>query len=451
MKQHSPNPLRWTLSIALAVSLFAACSKPAEAPPKVEATAVPAAPAAKPLVSGIDLQFTDDSVRAQDDFYKHINGKWLATTEIPADKGVWGSFSKLDDDAQADLKTLVEGLGDSPSDPDAKKITDLYASFLNEPKLEELGLKPIADEFAQIDAIKDKKEIPALIANLNKLAIGTPYAEQVHQDAKDSTKYVFDLGQSGLGLPDRDYYLKDDPKLKEKRIRYQAHIENMEKLAGDKNAAKDAADVVALETELAKIQWTKVENRDPVKTYNKYLINDLPGLIPSFDWKSYLSAAGVDGKVDYLIISQPTYFTAFGKLLQKTPLAVWKTYFKWHVLQSEAPYLNKAFVDERFAFYGTALRGIPENRPRWKRGIALVDESIGEGLGKLYVEKYFPPENKARMLKLVQNLIAAYRASIETLDWMGPDTKKAAQEKLSKLMLKIGYPDKWRDYSSLKS
>jgi predicted metalloendopeptidase len=439
----SRNTFRWPLGIVLGASLVVGCSKTAEAP------APAAAPAAPALVSGIDLQFTDDSVRAQDDFYKHINGKWLASFEIPADKGSYGSFTKLDDDGDEQLKGIIEGLGDTPADADAQKIAALYASFLDEPKLEELGLKPIAGEFAQIDAIKDKKEIPALIAHFNQLDIGAPYQPQVHLDAKDSTKYVFDLGQSGLGLPDRDYYLKDDDKLKDARAKYQTHIENMQKLAGDKDAVKDAKDILALETELAKIQWTKVENRDPVKTYNKYLIADLPGLMPAYDWKSYLGKAAIDGKVDYLIISQPSYFTAFGKLLQKTPLAVWKAYFKWRVLSAAAPYLSKAFVDERFAFYGTALHGIPQNRPRWKRGVALVDASIGEGLGKLYVEKYFPPESKARMQALVQNLIAAYRASIETLDWMGPETKQAAQEKLNKLMLKIGYPDKWRDYSSL--
>ncbi|MDB5985701.1 MAG: family peptidase [Nevskia sp.] len=434
------------LGLALGACLFGACSKPAEAPAKTDIAAAAAAPT---LASGVDLQFTDDAVRAQDDFYKHINGKWLATTEIPADKGVYGSFSKLDDDAQEQLKTLIEGLGNAPTDADAQKIDALYASFLDEPKLEELGLKPVAGELAKIDAIKDKKEIPALIAHLNQISVGAPYEPAVHLDAKDSTKYIVDLGQAGLGLPDRDYYLKDDDKLKDARGKYATHIEAMLKLAGDKNAAKSAKDIVALETELAKIQWSKVENRDPVKTYNKVPLADLPKLMAAYDWKSYLTAAGVDGKLDYVIVSQPTYFSALGKLLQKTPLPVLKTYFKWRLLSAAAPFLSKPFVDERFAFYGTSLRGIPQNRPRWKRGVALVDDSIGEGLGKLYVEKYFPPESKARMQALVQNLIAAYRSSIETLDWMGPDTKKAAQEKLNKLMLKIGYPDKWRDYSKL--
>jgi putative endopeptidase len=422
-----------------------ACSKPASGP----AASVTPAPATSAPVSGIDMQFIDTSVRPQDDFYTYINGKWLATVEIPADKGEYGSFDKLYDESQEQVKSLIEGLGSTSADPDAQKIAVLYASFLDEATLEALGIKPIAGELAEIDAITDKKQIPALIARFNQLGIGAPYTPDVHQDARDPSKYVVDLGQSGLGLPDRDYYLKDDDKLKRVRAEYRSHIEKLTKLAGNSNTAKDANDILALETELAKVQWSKVENRDPVKTYNKIRIADLPRMMPGYDWKRYLIDAGFDGKVDYVIVSQPSYFTALSRLLRTTPLPVWKTYFKWRVLSAASSYLSKPFVDEHFAFYGTVLRGIPQDRPRWKRGVELVNSAIGDGLGKLYVAKYFPPENKARMQSLVQNLIAAYRGSIETLDWMSADTKKAAQEKLSKLVLKLGYPDKWRDYSGL--
>jgi predicted metalloendopeptidase len=401
------------------------------------------------LLSGIDPQFIDASVRPQDDFYTYINGKWLATVEIPADKGGYGSFDKLKDDSERQLKALIEELGDARADPDAQKIAALYASFLDEAKLEELGLKPIAREMAQIDAITDKKQIPALIAHFHRRGIEAPYAPTVHQDARDPTKYVVDFAQSGLGLPDRDYYLKDDAKLKYVRTEYRAHIERLAKLAGNRNPRQDARDILTLETQLAKAQWSKVQNRDPVKTYNKTRMVDLARVMPAYDWNEYLVGAGVDGKVEYVIVSQPSYMAALGKLLRKTPLPVWKTYFKWRVLSSAAPYLSKAFVEEHFAFYGTTLHGIPEDRPRWKRGVELVNQAIGEGLGKFYVVKYFPPENKARMHALVQNLIAAYRGSIDTLDWMGADTRKAAQEKLDKLALKIGYPDKWREYGKL--
>ena len=435
---------------AACACLVVGCGKsatPSPTPPAPSAQAAPAAP-----VSGIDMQYIDDSIKPQDDFYKHINGKWLATTEIPADKGRYGSFDILVDNSQAQLRDIVEGLQKSvdASDADQQKIADLYSSFMDEAAVEQAGLKPLDAEFARIDALKDKKEIAGLIAHLNQIGVSAPYSPQVHLDAKDSTKYVFDLGQDGLGMPDRDYYLLNDDKLKQVRTAYGQHIEKMLGLAGDKDAAKDAKDILALETDLAKVQWTKVENRDPVKTYNKEEFAKLAALAPGYDWNAYLSDSGVQGKTDYLVVSQPSYITGFAHLLQTTPLPVWKAYFRWRLLSDYAPYLSKAFVDEHFAFYGTALRGIPQNKPRWKRGIALVEESIGEGLGKLYVAKYFPPESKARMDQLVQNLLAAYKADIDTLDWMSPETKKKAQEKLAKFTPKIGYPAKWRDYSALQ-
>jgi putative endopeptidase len=432
------------LGAAVGVAMMMTWSRPADSQTTPTDSATQSA-----LVSGIDLQFIDASVRPQDDFYMYVNGGWLATVEIPADKGRYGAFDKLGDDSTEELKSLIEGLGDAPRDPDAQKIAILYASFLGEGKLDELGLKPIAHELERIDAISERKQIAALIARFNQGGIGAPYALRIHQDARDPSKYVVDFAQSGLGLPDRDYYLKDDARLIRARSEYRAHIEKMEQLAGDKTAAKDAQEILTLETELAKVQWSRVENRDPAKTYNKVRITDLPRIMAGYDWKSYLTDAAVDGRVDYVIVSQPSYFTALGELLRERPLSMWKTYFRWRVLSAAAPYLGRPFVDENFAFYGMALRGIPQDEPRWKRGVELVNRSMGQGLGRLYIARYFPPENKARMQELVQNLIAAYRGSIETLDWMSADTKKAAQEKLSKLTMKIGYPDKWRDYSKL--
>jgi predicted metalloendopeptidase len=421
------------------------CSKAPETPPQAAAPAVPA------LVAGIDVQYVDDGVRPQDDFFKHINGKWLGATEIPADKASYGSFDKLFDDSEAQLRSIVDDLQKSAAkDADQQKIADLYASFMDEPALEGLGLKPLETEFAKVDALKDKKEIAGLIAHFNQVGVAAPYTPGVHQDAKDSTKYVFDLGQDGLGMPDRDYYLQHDDKMEQARKQYGLYIEKMLTLAGDKDAAQNANDILALETELARVQWTKVQNRDPVKTYNKVKFAKLAALAPGYDWQAYLADSGVNGKTDYLVVSQPSYISGFNKLLQKAPLPVWKAYFRWQLLNDFAPYLSKNFVDERFAFYGTALHGIPQNRPRWKRGIALVENSIGESLGKLYVAQYFPPEAKARMDQLVQNLLAAYKADIDTLDWMSPDTKQKAKEKLAKFTTKIGYPPKWRDYGALQ-
>ncbi|WP_425458253.1 M13 family metallopeptidase [Collimonas rhizosphaerae] len=408
---------------------------------------------ASPLASGIDMQNADTAVRPQDDFYSYVNGNWLKKTEIPADKSSWGAFYELRENSLNQLHTIVDAVSAEKNitpGSNQQKIADLYASYMDEPALETLGIKPLDAEFAKVDALKDKKQIPGLIAHLNSIGVNAPYDIGIHQDAKDSSKVIADLGQSGLGLPDRDYYLKaDDAKLKDTLAKYRAHIETMLALSGDKAAKKNAASIVALETELAKVQWTKVENRDPVKTYNRVELAQLQALAPHYEWDGYLSGAGLKDKVTYLVVSQPSYIKGFDKILAKTPLPVWKAYFKWHVLSSFASDLSKQYVDQNFAFKGTVLRGVPENEPRWKRGINVVEASVGEGLGQLYVQQFFPPENKARMEKLVANLIAAYNHSIDGLDWMGADTKKQAQKKLSTLMLKIGYPDKWRDYSSL--
>ncbi|HWG77038.1 MAG TPA: M13-type metalloendopeptidase [Steroidobacteraceae bacterium] len=404
------------------------------------------------LVSGIATQHFDASVRPQDDFYRYINGKWLDTTQIPADKGSYGSFVKLQDDSMDQLRGIIEAL-EKPggaTTPDQQKIAALYASFMDEAALQGLGDRPLQGEFARIEALKSKRQIPALIAHLNRIGVTAPYTPSVHQDAKDSTHYVFDLGQDGLGLPDRDYYLQDAAQLKQIRAAYQTHIEHMLKLAGDQDAAHEAQQIMALETSLARVQWTKVENRDPVKTYNKYPFAKLAALAPGYDWKAYLADSGVAGRTNFLVISQPTYITAFDQLIGSTPLPVWKSYFRWQVLNAFAPFLSKPFVAENFAFNGTALAGIKQNRPRWQRGVRLVDGSIGEALGKLYVAQYFPASSKARMDQLVHNLIAAYRADIATLDWMSQPTREKAAGKLDKLAIKIGYPVKWRDYSALQ-
>jgi putative endopeptidase len=411
-------------------------------------------PAQQPaLRSGIDLQYVDGSVRPQDDAYQYLNGKWLLTFQLPPDKGAVGSFTAIEDATEEQLRSIVDSLDQATSsdgDADAKKLADLYASFMKEEQIEALGLKPLQAEFAAIDAVRDLNALPSLMAHMNSIGAGAPYGLFVNLDARNSTQYAVSLFQGGLGLPDRDYYLKDDAKLKDARTSYRAHIEKMLSMAGESKAAEHAAAILNLETSLARIQWTRVEDRDPIKTYNKTAITELSALMPGYDWQRYVHSAGIDGKVDSVIIRQPSYFTGLGKLITNTPLPVWKAYFKWRVLSAAAPYLSKPFVDERFAFTGGVLRGVPENQPRWKRAITLLDGSLGEALGKLYVEKYFPPQHKARMQALVQNLLEAYRRDIDTLDWMSAETKIGAQAKLAKMLPKIGYPDHWRDYSALK-
>jgi putative endopeptidase len=408
---------------------------------------------AQQATSGIDRTQFDASVRAQDDFNQYVNGTWMKNTEIPADKSSWGGFQALHEMTQPQLRGIVEAAAANPGKhgSEAQKLGDLYASFMDDKTRETQGVKPLQKELARINALNDKKQIPALIAHFNQIGVTAPYNVDIHQDAKDATRYIADVAQSGLGLPDRDYYLKDDDaKLKDVRVKYQAHIESMLASLGDENAAQSARDVLALETALAKVQWTRVENRDPVKTYNRVELNALDALTPGYDWKSWMAASGVAGKIPYLVVSQPSYFSGFNEVVKATPLATWKTYFKWHLLASSAPYLSQAWVDQRFAFSGTTLRGVPQNLPAWQRAMRLENGALGEALGKLYVQQCFPAESKVRMEKMVANLLLAFKQGIDTLEWMSPATKKEAQAKLATFTPKIGYPKKWRDYSALE-
>ncbi|WP_322402064.1 M13 family metallopeptidase [Massilia luteola] len=404
------------------------------------------------LTAGVATEYIDPAVRPQDDFYDYLNGKWMKTVEIPADKSSWGSFAKLRDDTLPQLRGIIEksAAGNPAKGTDAQRIGDYYASFMDEAKLEQLGITPLNGELAKIAALKDKSELPALLAHLGKIGVNVPYDFGIHQDNKDSTKYVADISQSGLGMPDRDYYLKpDDAKLADAKAKYLTHVEKVLAMAGDKNAAASAKAIVDFETELAKAQWTKVELRDPIKAYNKVALADMAKVAPDYDWNSYLQATGIAGKTTYVIVSQPTYLKGFAEISNKTPLDTWKAYLTMHLVDGYANYLNKAFVDERFDFYGKTLSGVKEMEPRWKRGVGAIERSQGESLGKLYVAEYFPPARKARMEALVKNLLAAYKQSIDKLDWMSPATKKEAQAKLAKFMPKIGYPNKWKDYSAL--
>ncbi|WP_090189293.1 MULTISPECIES: M13 family metallopeptidase [unclassified Duganella] len=404
-------------------------------------------------ISGIDLPNMDTSVRPQDDFFTYLNGSWLKTTEIPADKSSWGTFAKLRDDTLPQLRGLIEKAEadkQRKAGSEAQKIADLYASFMDEAKLNEVGIRPLTGELNRIRAIKDKNGLPMMFAHLGQIGVSAPYGVSVRQDARESTKYAVYIGQGGLGLPDRDYYLKkEDAKLATALAKYELHVAKILGLAGDRNATANARKVVALETQLAEVQWTKVQNRDPVKRYNKMPIKQLADVAPGFDWGHALASAGVANKVDYVIVNQPSYLTGFASVLEKTDLATWKAYLEWQLLREASPFLSKEFADAHFDFYSTVLTGVAVKPPRWKTGVALVEASLGEALGKLYVAEYFPPERKERMDQLVKNLLASYKTSIDNLDWMSPATKIEAQAKLAKFTPKIGYPNKWRDYSSL--
>jgi predicted metalloendopeptidase len=403
--------------------------------------------------SGVDVANVDRTVRAQDDFFRYSQGKWLKDVEIPADRASWGAFNIAQETVENQVRTIIEqSEQDKQRLPgsDAQKIGDFYASYMDEARRNAQGLAPLKGELARIAAIGDKQAIAVQMAHMLRIGAGAPVDLSVHQDNKDSTRYVADIGQSGLGMPNRDYYLSDkDARLTDIRAKYQAHVEKMLALAGHAGAAAEAAQVVALETAIARIQWTAVENRDPVKAYNKLSLAQLKALMPGFDWAPLLKEAGVAGKVDSLIVSQPSYLAGLDQLIAQTPLPVWKTYFEFRLVSAYAPYLSQAFVDESFAFRGGVLSGTKVNRPLSKRAIAEVNRSLGEVVGKAYVKQYFPAERKQQVEAMVRNFLAAFKEGIETLDWMSKETKRQAQIKLAKISVKVGYPDQWRDYATL--
>ena len=408
-------------------------------------------PPAASRISGIDTSGSDPGVRLQDDLYRHVNGGWLKNTPIPPDKAHVGALEQIAETTREQLRGLIEAAAKDGGGADARKVGDLWAAFMDEAALEKLGVQPLRPALEGVDAINDRTQLVALWARLERLGVDGPIGIYIGQDDRDSTRYVPTLWQSGLGLPDRDYYLRaDDAKFRAAREQYVVYLSKLLSLAGEKDTDSTAKLVLELETRLAGAQWTRVETRDPVKSYNKVGLAALPKLTPGIDWGAYLSVAGISGRIPDVLIGQPSYVTALGTLLNEVPLATWKAYAKTRLLNGFAPYLDKAFVDARFAFVGTALSGTTQITPRWKRGVTLIDASLGEALGKVYVETYFPPAYKARMETLVANLLAAYKQSINTLDWMSPETKKQAQDKLAKFSVKIGYPKRWIDYTALE-
>jgi predicted metalloendopeptidase len=402
--------------------------------------------------SGVDTAALDAAVRPQDDFFRYSQGKWLKDVDIPNDRSSWGAFNVAADNVEQQIRTLIEQASQDKSakaGSDTRKMGDFYASYMDEQRRNELGLAPLKGELARIAALKDKKALATLAARFERIGAGSPVNMGVHQDNKNSTRYIVDISQSGLGLPNRDFYLQDEARLLDTRAKYQAHIEKMLALAGHQDAAAEAKAIVALETGIAKVQWSAVENRDPIKGYNKMKAAELKTLAPGFDWATYLKDCGVAGKANEVIVSQPSYFQGLDKIIAATPLDTWKSYFAFHLISAYAPYLSQPFVDESFAFRGGVLSGAKVNRPLQKRAIAEINRDLGEVVGKVYVQNYFPAERKQQVEEMVHNFLLAYKERIDTLDWMSDATKKQAHAKLAKISVKIGYPDKWRDYSSL--
>jgi len=414
---------------------------------------ISAAGAAEPVTitrSGIDKAHVDPGVRPQDDLFRHVNGKWIVEAPIPADRSLDGAFYKLRDQSEADIRAIIEDVakGGESAEGEAKKVGDLFASFMDEAAADRRGLSATDEDLAVVRAISDKA---GLIRAFGKLGRGGmadgPLGLSVSTDPKRSDRYILGLDQGGLGLPDESYYRLE--KFKPIRDAYLAHVRRMFELAGLPDPSKSAEQVVALETRLAKDHWDRVKTRDAILTYNKKDLAGLAELTPGVDWRAWFDAAGVRG-VEELVVGQPSFFAAMAKALDEVPLTDWKTWLTWGVLRNTAPFLSRPFVEENFAFYGKTLTGAQELKPRWKRGVATVEGALGEAVGKLYVARHFPPAAKARMRQLVSNLIEAYRRDIESLEWMGPETKKKAFEKLARFTPKIGHTEKWRDYAALE-
>jgi predicted metalloendopeptidase len=414
------------------------------------ATAAWADDAAQPLVSGIDLSAMDRSVRPQDDLFRFVNGTWLATTPFPAEYASAGIGIMLFEKAQEDVHQILleaAAAGDAAT-PGQRRLGDMYASFMDEARVEALGARPLAPLFAEIAAIDGPAALARFFGRAQGLGISVPMGVYVYPDARNSTHNIAYLSQDGLGMPNRDYYLRTEPEYVEFRRKYVLYLAKLFTLAGEGDGDARAARILELETKIATDQWTPVQNRDPIATYNRHGLESAAALAPEFEWKAFHAASGLPAG-DF-IVRQPTYATALGRQLGAADLAVWKDYLKVRAIGAYARVLSADFVEASFDFNSRTLRGTEQLRPRWKRAVQETDGAMGEAIGAEYVARHFPPEAKRRMDQLVRNLLAAFDRGIDSLEWMSPATRAEAHAKLGKINVKIAYPDKWRDYSGLE-
>jgi predicted metalloendopeptidase len=396
------------------------------------------------LLAGFDRQ-----VRVQNDLFRFANGQWLHTTKIPTDRTRYGAFDMLADQSEQSLRTIVEesAAGRRPIGSPEQRIGDFYTSFMDTTRLETLGAAPLKALLARIDALTSPADILRYFAENAQTGIASPIALIIDQDAKNAETYIPSVAQAGLTMPNRDYYLKSEPQFVTLRDQLKVYAAHALKLAGITDPDAAANQILAIETRLAEDQWPAAQDRDATATYNKFTIAEATARAPGLDWKTYLDAARVP--TGDFIVAEPSFFTALGSMLTTVPLEHWKSYLRFKLIDSLGPYLSNDFVTARFEFRGRDLAGQQEMRPRWKRGVTAVDDAMGDLLGQRYVQRYFPPEAKARIDALVGKLIETFRSSIDGLDWMSDATKAQARDKLSKLTVKIGYPAKWKDYSKL--
>ncbi len=466
-----PGATRVVLTASASVWL-AACAtsapmdKPAAPPqaqPQPSTPPAAAAPSPKPTYGsfGIDTAGMNPAVAPGDSFYRYVNGTWLDKTEIPADRSSYGMFTQLAEEASRRTRAIIEeaASANAPEGSEARKLGDLFASFMDEAAIEAKGVAPLKPELDRIAAIANRKELSAALgdtlrADVDALNTGDVTTSRllglwVTEDLNEPSRYAAYLLQGGLGLPDRDYYLVDNPRFAEVRQKYQQHIATMLGLAGISDAEARARRIVELERNIARVHWAQVDTQDVLKTNNPWPRSELAKRAPGLDWEAYLGAAGL-GQQREFIIWQPSAVTGISKLVGGEPMQTWKDYLTFHALARASPYLPKAFVDESFAFNGRVLSGAQQLRERWKRGVDITGEAMGEAIGKLYVERHFPPEAKAEADKMVRNIVAAFGQRIDGLAWMSPETKARAKEKLGTLQVGIGHPAKWRDYSGLE-
>ena len=401
--------------------------------------------------SGINLAHLKESVRPQDDLYRHVNGGWIDTAKIPADRSSDGAFYELYQNAENHVREIIDELGASGGKAGsvAQKIGDLYGSFMEQVRADELGIAPIELDLSRALGITNVQDFHQVLGDFEGRGLGAIFYQYITTDNMDSNTNIAYIGQSGLSLPDEAYYREDE--FAQIRSDFVEHVAKMFTLARIENPESRARKILELESQIASKHWDQVKDRDALLTYNKMSFAQLKAASPGFDWETWLKTSKTPTKVmDSVIVRQPSFFTGIGELLKEFDLEAWSSWLAWHLLSGVSPYLSSEYVNENFAFYGTKLSGTPELKARWKRGVGLVEGSLGEAVGQIYVEKHFPPEAKVRMVALVSNLIEAYRIDIAALSWMTAETKTKAFEKLDKFTPKIGYPDMWRDYSKLE-
>jgi putative endopeptidase len=402
------------------------------------------------LGSGVELENFDTMLTPGTDFYRYVNGTWLSNTPIPADKSNYGSFTLLADEAEEQLRDIIESaaVADSAPGSDAQKVGDFFKSFMDETRIEELGATPVMSALAEIEAVGSKEGLFLMSADLNRAGVQIPAGGYVSNDEMQSDQYITYIVQSGLGLPDRDWYLSTDNETHQQaRAAYRAYIGRIMTLADHGRAASVADSVMAIENRIAEAHWDRVMNRQAELTYNKRTLAELNAMSPNLDWAGFMQRYGVTEEV--YIIAQPSYIEGLDAIWNDMPLEQWKDYFSYKFVDAYAPYLSDEFVQAQFDFEGRVLSGLEEIEPRWKRGVGVVDGALGEVVGRLYVEQHFRSEAKDRMDMLIENLREAFRVGIDELEWMTPETKLEAQGKLANFNTKIGYPEEWKDYSAL--